>query len=105
MADDREATWVHGNDLKEASSQYVQQGLQRCEILEFLGRDFPEYPWSIRSLERRLRHFEIYYNSNHIEIDDVMRVVENELRGPDHLLGYRAMNKNGLMLPETNCMM
>ena len=53
------ATWVHDDKLKEAMSRYVQQSLQRSEILDFLTRDFPQYPWSIWSLDRRLRHFEI----------------------------------------------
>ena len=87
------ATWIHDDNLREAMSQYVLQGLQRSEILDFLRRDFPQYLWSIRSLDRRLRHFEIYYNSNSVEIDDVMQAVENEIGGPGQLLGYRAMHK------------
>ena len=74
-------------------SRYVQQSLQRSEILDFLTRDFLQYPWSIRSLDRRLCHFEIYYNSNSVGIDDVTQAVENELKGSGQLLGYRAMHK------------
>lgn len=87
------ATWVHDDKLKEAMSRYVQQSLQRSEMLDFLTRDFPQYPWSIRSLDRRLRHFEIYYNSNSVGIGDVTQAVENELKGSGQLLGYRAMHK------------
>ena len=93
MADGRMATWIHDDNLKEAMSRYVQQGLQRSEILDLLRRDFPQYPWSIQSLDRRLRHFEIYYNSNSVGIDYVTQAVENELKGPCQLLGYRAMHK------------
>jgi hypothetical protein len=32
--------------------EYVKQGLKRVEALDFLRRDFPQYPWSVRSLER-----------------------------------------------------
>ena len=74
-------------------SRYVQQSLQRSEMLDFLTRDFPQYPWSIRSLDRRLRYFEIYYNSNSVEIHDVTQAVENELKDPGQFLGYRAMHK------------
>ena len=87
------ATWVHDDKLREAISRYVQQSLQRSEMLDFLTHDFPRYPWSIRSLDRRLLHFEIYYNSNSVGIDDVTQVVENELKGPGLLLGYQAMHK------------
>ena len=92
MADSCVATWIHDNNLKQAMSQYVLQGLQRSEILDFLRCDFSQYPWSIQSLDRRLCHFEIYYNSNSIEID-VMQAVKNEIEGPGQLLGYRAMDK------------
>ncbi|KAK2550708.1 hypothetical protein P5673_028578 [Acropora cervicornis] len=83
MADGRLATWVHDDKLKEAMSRYVQQSLslQRSEILDFLAGVFPQYPWSIWSLDRRLHHVEIYYNSNRVGIDDVVQAVENELKG------------------------
>ena len=80
------ATWVHDDKLKEAMSRYVQQSLQKSEILDFLTIDFPQYPGSIRNLDRRLRHFEIYYNySNSVGIDDVTQAVENELKGSGQL--------------------
>ena len=82
MADGRIAAWVHDDNLKEAMSRYVQQSLQRSEMLDFLTRDFPQYPWSIWSLDRRLCHFEIYYNSNSVGIDDVMQAVKNKLKAP-----------------------
>ena len=87
------ATWVHNDKLKKAMSWYVQQSLQRSEILDYLICDFSQYPWSIRSLDRRLRHFEIYYNSNSVGINDVTQALENELKGPSQLLGYWAMHK------------
>ena len=93
MADGDMATWVHDDKLKEAMSRYVQQSLQRSEILDFLTRDFPQYPWSIQSLDRRLHHFEIYYDSNSVGIDDVTQAVENELKGSGQLLGYREIHK------------
>ena len=77
----RMATWFHDDNLKEAMYQYVQQGLKRSEILDFLRRDFPQCPGSIRSLERRPRHFEILC-CNGVGIDDFMKAVENELKGP-----------------------
>ena len=72
-----EALWKVDCDLEEAMKKYVSQSLQRREMLDFLIRDFPEYTWSLRSLDRRLRHFDIFYKD-----EDV---------GPGKLLGYRAM--------------
>ena len=78
---DSEVTWKDDDKLKEAMTKLVQQGLQRIEALDFLRRDFPDYPWSTRTLDRRLRHFDIFYN------DESVAAVENELKGPGKLLG------------------
>ena len=93
MANNREATWTDDENLQETLTRYVQQGLNRSEALDFLKRDFPDYPWSIRSLDRRLRHFNIFYNDRSVEVDEVKQAVEKELKGPGNLLGYRAMHK------------
>ena len=78
---------------KEAMEKLVRQGLQRIEALDFLKRDFPEFSCSIRTLDRRLRYFNIFYNDSGVKVDDVKAAVENELKGPGKLLGYRAMHK------------
>ena len=88
-----DSTWKEDDKLKEAMTQLVQQGLQRIEALDFLKRDFPQYPWSLRTLDRRLRHFDIFYNDKSVEVEDVQTAVGNELKGPGKLLGYRAMHR------------
>ena len=93
MADNRAAAWSEDEILKAAILKYVQQGLKRVEVLDFLQRDFPQYPWSLRSLDRRLRHFEINYNDANVKVDEVVEAVQKELEGPGKLLGYRAMHK------------
>ncbi|XP_028417449.1 uncharacterized protein LOC114541833 [Dendronephthya gigantea] len=94
MSDLREALWKNDNVLQEAMVKYVRQGLQRREILDFLTRDFPQYTWSLyRSLDRRLRHFSIYFNDDSVTVDEVIQAVQTELKGPGLLLGYRAMHK------------
>lgn len=93
MADGRSATWTEDEILKAALQKYVQQGLKRVEVLDFLQRDFPQYPWSFRSLDRRLRYFEINYNDANVEVHEVVEAVQKELEGPGKLLGYRAMHK------------
>jgi len=47
----------------------------------------------MRTLDRRLRHFDIFYNDHSVEVEDVKTAMENELKGPGKLLGYRAMHK------------
>ena len=87
----RSNAWTDDVFLKETLSTYVRQGLQRNEILDFMRRDFPQYAWSVRSLDRRLRHFDIYFTDRTITVEQVREVVANELDGPGQLLGYRAM--------------
>lgn len=51
------------------------------------------YTWSIRTLDRRLRCFDIYYNGSEVSVEEVKDAVKRELEGPWRLLGYRAMHK------------
>ena len=71
----------------------VKQGLKRSEIVDFLRTDFAQYPWSIRSLDRRLRYFQLYYNDQEVTVEQVQDAVRTELEGPGKLLGYRLMQK------------
>ena len=63
MAD---STWKEDENLKQAMTKLAQQRLQRIEALDFRKRDFPEYSWSMRTLDRRLRHFDIFYNDKSV---------------------------------------
>ena len=44
-------------------------------------------------LERRLRHFDIFFNDGAVKVDHVTKAFETEPNGPGKLLGYRAMYK------------
>ena len=93
MADSRVSSWKEDDLLKGALQKYVKQGLKREEAIDFLRRDFPQYAWSIRTLDRRLRHFEVYYRDDTVSVEDVKEAVRKELEGPGKLLGYRSMHK------------
>ena len=43
---------IDDEQLEEQMSKCLQQGYQRTEMLEFLRRDFPQYAWSICTLDR-----------------------------------------------------
>ena len=51
------ATTTIVKELKEVSSRYVKQNFRRNELLDFVSRDFSEYAWSLRDLDRRLEFF------------------------------------------------
>ena len=87
----RNDRWKEDDLLRNEMKKYVMQGLQREEILDFLKRDFSQYAWSMRTFDRRLSYFEIYYHDKTVSVDEVRVAVQKELDGPGKLLGYRAM--------------
>ena len=46
------SSWKDDEELKADLEQYVRQNLKRSEILDLVKRDFPEYAWSIATLDR-----------------------------------------------------
>ena len=79
--------------LKADLEKYVCQGMTIKEILDFMLRDFSSYQWSIRTLDRRLRYFEIYYNDSTVTVEDVRQPVKKEIEGSGELLGYCEMHR------------
>ena len=97
----RNSEWESDGELQGKLSKYVTKGLHRNEILSYMLRDFPQYSWSIRTLDRRMRYFNIFYHDKNVPLNAVKEAVKGELNGPGKLLGYRAMHlkirqKNGL---------
>ena len=97
----RNSEWESDGDLKRELSKYVTKGLQRNEISSYMLRDFPQYSWSIKTLDRRMRYFNIFYHNNNVSLNAVKEAVKGDLNGPGKLLGYRAMHlkirqQNGL---------
>ena len=85
--------WKDDSDLKEKLATYVNQGNQRLEILDFMKRDFDQYTWSLRTLCRRLSHFDICYTDSGVSLNEIKEAVGKELDGPGKQLGYRAMHQ------------
>ena len=53
----RNSLWIK-DALKEDMRKYVSQGLKHEEMLSFSTRHFPQYTWSICTLDRRLQCFD-----------------------------------------------
>lgn len=87
-----ELSWKTNIALKSDLQKYVAQNLRRSEVLDFMKKDFPIYPWSLPTLDRRLRHFNIKYIDVTTPLERVIDAVNYEINGPGKLLGYRAMN-------------
>ena len=63
------------------------------EVLDFLGRDYPQYAWSLPTLSRRMAYFEIKYVDYETDLKVVEMAVKEEISGPGQLLGYRSMHR------------
>ena len=87
-----DSNWQHDFELENDLKKYVSQNMKRKEVFDFVKRDFPQYSWSMRSLDRRLQHFSIKYINYDVNIRTIQDAVKKEIEGPGQLLGYRAMN-------------
>ena len=56
----RNADWEDDECLVEYLKKYVLANLRRSEVLDF-ERDYPQYAWSLGTLNRRMNHFGIKY--------------------------------------------
>ena len=88
----RDTNWINDKHLEDTLRKLVGDNLKRTEILDYMQRDFPEYAWSLRTLDRRLRYFNIYKTDKNVSAEEIQRVVLEEISGPGRLLGYRAMH-------------
>ena len=61
MARIRNKNWLEDDDLKADLKRYVRESLSRSEILDFVSRDYSIYALSIRTLDRRLKEYQIFY--------------------------------------------
>jgi hypothetical protein len=57
------------------------------ELLDFVERDYSQYGWTLQLVNRKLRHFDIYYMDNNVTADQMIDAVE-KVSGPGKLLSY-----------------
>ena len=87
----RNPTWENNENLKADIQKYVLQNLPRKEVLDFLGRDYPQYAWSLPSLSRRMAYFEIKYIDYETDLKVMEMAVKEKISGPGQLLGYHQL--------------
>ena len=81
-------SWKSSSKLEEDLKKYVAANMQRLEILDFMKKNYCIYKWSLRTLDRRLRHFGINYIDRDVPLDVAREAVRKELDGPGVMLGY-----------------
>ena len=82
--------WKASEKLRNYLEKYIRENIKKSEILDYVKHDYPDYPWSMATLSRRLRYFDINYET---PLNAVTDAVSKELNGPGRCLGYRALNK------------
>ena len=60
--------WYEDQNIKEDLKRYVQQNLKHKEILDFMKRDYAMYTWSMSTLARRLKYFDIHYIDSNVAL-------------------------------------
>ena len=85
--------WQADESLESDLKKYVAQNLKRSEIVDVVKKSHQQYAWSLPTLDRRLREFNIKYVDKNTSVKTVFDAVAKELEGPRKLLRYRAMNQ------------
>ena len=88
-----DSNWINDVGLEQDLKVYVQKNLKRKEILDFMKRNYEQYCWSIATLDRRLRFFDINYIHYNTAMETVHANVQKELNGSGKRVGYRAVNQ------------
>ena len=86
-----DSSWKDNLYLMQQLKQQNSKGMHLQDILSYLKHDFSHYSWSLITLNRRLRFFNIYRHNKNITADKVTVAVKKECEGPEQLLSYRAM--------------
>ena len=73
MTDRRFSSWKEDDFLSGELQKYVKQGLKREEAIYFLWKDFLQFAWSNRTLDERLRHFEVYCKDDTISVEKMLK--------------------------------
>ena len=94
-------TWRDNNQLSQDLENYVKQNLKGEEILDYVLSKYPNYAWSLQTSCHRLNYFNTSYQDYDTNLNYLHQVVEEKIKGPGKLLGYRALHKK---IREIHCL-
>ena len=78
---------------RKSPLRMVSRNLKRAEIVDFLQRGFPQYTWSLRALDRKMKNFDIKCVEYGINVAEDRDPFSAQRDAPAQLLGCRAMHK------------
>ena len=90
----RNNEWQNDEELQSSIKHYVMQNMKRSEVLDFLKRDYPEYAWSLPTLDRRTRYFDIKYINYETTVDEVVTASNTEMMVLDNSLAIAPCTKS-----------
>ena len=72
-------SWKGDSDLRTDLNDFVRKNFTRLEMLDFLEKKYPTYSWSLRTLARRLRYFDIKYVRDDVDLGQVEEAIRKEM--------------------------
>ena len=63
------------DELKNALSELIKQGMKQSEILSCMKRDFRIYTWSERTLKRRISFFKLRSSDTQRTLQEARNVI------------------------------
>ena len=71
----RNDDWKEDDELKNALSELIKQGMKQSEILSCMKRDFHIYTWSERTLKRRISFFKLRSSDTQRTLQEARNVI------------------------------
>ena len=87
----RDTNWINDKYLKDTLEKLFGANLKQTKIFDYVQRRFPEYTWSLYTLDRRPRYFNIYKTDKNVSVEEVQHVFLEEISGPGHPFRYHAI--------------
>ena len=88
----RDTNWINDKHLEDTLQKLFGDNLKRTEIFDYVQRGFPEYTWSLYTLDRRARFFSIFKTDKNVSVEEVQRDFVEEISGPGYLFGYHVIH-------------
>ncbi len=71
------------SDIQTNLDAYTKKNFKRSEVPDFMKQKYPQYSWSLGSLDRRMWHFDVRYVNKYDDFAAAVHAaVQEELRGP-----------------------
>ena len=81
------SSWKGDLYLMQQLTEHNLKGMCLQEMLSYMRRDFSQYSWSLITLNRRLRFFNIYRHDKNVTVDEVTKAIKTESKRARIVIG------------------